>query len=56
MFDIYVNGQLAAIVAEGLVKLFVETLIKNLGLEFSITTKRHPEPEAPVEEAPKKSK
>lgn len=51
MFDILVNGQLVAIAAEGVTKIFCNALINALPSEISITSRRHQESAAPV--APK---
>jgi hypothetical protein len=50
MFDILVNGQLVAIAAEGVTKIFCNALINALPSEISITSRRHvePAPQAPV--------
>jgi hypothetical protein len=53
MYDIYINGHLSAVCAEGLVKIFVNALVQSLGLEMDIKTTRHIE--EPVVEASKAS-
>lgn len=53
MFDIFVNDQLVAVCAEGVVKLFAETLVHNLGIEFSVSVKRHADPKEEAEKAEK---
>lgn len=45
MIDIVVNEQLVAVVAEDLVKLFVNTLVSKLPVEMSIATYEHIEPQ-----------
>ena len=52
MFDILVNGQLVAICAEAVVKIFCNALINNLSNEVSITSRRHVEPAPQAPEAP----
>lgn len=51
MFDILVNGQLVAVAAEGVVKLFVNALVSALPTEVNITTKKHQDPEAVASDA-----
>lgn len=48
MFEILVNGNVVAIAAEGVVKLFVNALVNNLPLEMSVETRKY-NPTTPVE-------
>lgn len=41
MFEILVNGNVVAIVAEGVVKLFVNALVNNLPLEMKVETRKY---------------
>lgn len=41
MIEILVNGSLVAVVAEELLKVFVNALVSALPVEFSIATRRH---------------
>jgi hypothetical protein len=47
MFEILVNGDVVAIVVEGVVKLFVNALVNNLPLEMRVETRKY-NPTAPV--------
>ena len=48
MFEILVNGNVVAIAAEGVVKLFVNALVNNLPLEMRVETRKY-NPNAPVD-------
>lgn len=41
MFEILVNGNVVAIAAEGVVKLFVNALVNNLPLEMRVETRKY---------------
>jgi len=55
MYDILVGGQVVAVCVEGLVKLFAEALVRNLGIEMSLEVRKHlePSPEEPKSESKK---
>ena len=53
MYDILVNGQLVAIAAEGVVKLFINALVGALPVEMSVTSRRHENPAPEKAEDPK---
>ena len=50
MYDILVGGQVVAVCVEALVKLFAETLVRNLGVEMSLEIRRHEEPKPETKE------
>lgn len=58
MFDILINGELITVCAKGVLSLYLDTLIKHLEPDFTLTVKHHEEvkPEAPVAEEPKAKK
>lgn len=43
MFEIIVNGKLATVCLPELVAVYVQALVPNLGLEYSIQVKKHEE-------------
>ena len=45
MIDIIIKGQLAATVLPELVPIIIQALVPQIGLEFTIETKRHQDKE-----------
>lgn len=43
MIDIIINGKLTTTCLPELVPLYIQALVPNIGIEFSIQTKKHEE-------------